>query len=636
MRSEAFCILLRTAFARPNLGDDMNYAEDRLDRRARHGDNNNETSSSLLWKDYTDALRDSNHSLLAKTLRDVGWNRQALFHFALAWRLAPASWQASADYCQMADLAGFAEVALVAALVYRTVGALKPVDDASATRGIIIDGCSGRRVLATDWQSLLSSEPPPIKDCGCGHPDCDASLFAVPFEATALDQVMELLQQYMMRQKARFEEESSTDEKVDTANTIRRKLAIGEDPAISSLSEIPDPLQFWTDSTSDGKVLRPLPVVFQLLLIKLLYLILPSLAAEAVVHARFEAVAVEMATDYKSHWAYYVLIRAVVLGERIKPSRRHTVPYYHVPVWDLLWQLDWRRDVKKQDSENTTGRKHSCRPVESIETFLERFRRSVFPESGDLSMSPLLWRLPARKSTCSTATPLPLYLVGDSHVISLAWQRLYLAGQWRLVVPVVVTGLKAWHVQKGTRFFTQASWQRVLRRLQPYKDGPTRNLTIVVSAGEIDCREGVGGPALQGYTENCRDHVDRTVQEYIRALQQLLVCTESPSPCIEQILVMPVPPHCKSRKGRARGRAARRETTRLWNRALREQLSSIDDSIYFLDYETALLHVDDFSTDEDQYVLRPEFNADSTHMNAAFARHFEQAVMECGCNLDIL
>ena len=82
--------------------------------------------------------------------------------------------------------------------------------------------------------------------------------------------------------------------------------------------------------------------VLQLLLVKLLYVTMPALAAEAVVHLQFEST---LAQDYKSHWAYYVMIRALVLGERIKPHRRLKMSnQYHVPVWDLLWNTDQRLD----------------------------------------------------------------------------------------------------------------------------------------------------------------------------------------------------------------------------------------------------------------------------------------------------
>ena len=85
---------------------------------------------------------------------------------------------------------------------------------------------------------------------------------------------------------------------------------------------------------------RSLAPVLQLLLLKQLYLVLPTLAAEAVVQLQVNQR--QMAIDFKSHNAYYVLIQLVVLGERIKLHRRKSMPTYHVPVWDVLWGHDGR------------------------------------------------------------------------------------------------------------------------------------------------------------------------------------------------------------------------------------------------------------------------------------------------------
>ena len=50
----------------------------------------------------------------------------------------------------------------------------------------------------------------------------------------------------------------------------------------------------------------------------------------------------DMAQLYKSHWAYYLLIHKIVLGERIKMSRRNLIPY-HVPIWQIMNLLDDRK-----------------------------------------------------------------------------------------------------------------------------------------------------------------------------------------------------------------------------------------------------------------------------------------------------
>jgi hypothetical protein len=96
-----------------------------------------------------------------------------------------------------------------------------------------------------------------------------------------------------------------------------------------------------------------LNLYLQLLLVKLAYVTIPALAAEAVVHLKFDNPRA-LADDFKSHWAYYVMIRALVLGQRIKPQRRLLLRNtYHVPVWDLLWNKDRRLDRKVAVSQHS-------------------------------------------------------------------------------------------------------------------------------------------------------------------------------------------------------------------------------------------------------------------------------------------
>jgi hypothetical protein len=584
----------------------MNYAEDRLDRRARHPD-----GLQLLWKDYRQALAAADQSLLAKTLRDSGWNRHALFHFGQAWIQNSDDWMAAADYAQMAELAGFPALGMIAIWVFRTGGTL--LDPA-------------KKVTATNTfndPSWLEQDEPTNRDCGCGnYPSCGGTEFYVPFRDDAIEQVLSCLEECL------HAVEGSRDGQVSANSILQRQ----QESANSSLQYrvanknplmvvVPREFAFWQTSNSE---LRVVPPPLQLLLIKLLYATLPVLAAVSVAHVSYDAPTAQLlATDYKSHWAYYVLIRSLVLGERIKPSRRHSIEYYHVPVWDLLWQLDWRRDYCHADGLASLLRE-SEPPVTAIVECLDRLRQSLLGRP----MTLFSWF-----PTTSSIIP-PLFFVGDSHVLSLAWQEIHLHSSCnRRVVPVLVTGLKAWHVRRQTNFFTQTCFRSVLRQLA---SSSHRIRTVVVSAGEIDCREGIGGPLLQGYgcsPEHEQQLVQRTVSEYTTALVQIAQSLKL------QILVVPVPPHLHNSKGRIESRRARRATTKRWNQELRRQLQPCTNNVYFVDYEATLLDSSSLSTsndDLDSYVLKPALNADSTHMNSAFARHFEQAVADCGCNLDLL
>ena len=71
----------------------MNYATDRLDRRARHSnsDTNNsktcveldlEKANNILENDPTNTF---GHVLAANACRDIGWNYLSTYHYAMAW-----------------------------------------------------------------------------------------------------------------------------------------------------------------------------------------------------------------------------------------------------------------------------------------------------------------------------------------------------------------------------------------------------------------------------------------------------------------------------------------------------------------------------------------------------------------------
>jgi hypothetical protein len=525
----------------------MNYAQDRIDRRARNHDNSNNDG---LWLDFVTSRLHNDHSLLANTLRDVGWIRQATFHYGQAWIQSPRSQRAAGDYAQMAELAGCPGVGVLALFHFSSNGSL-----ANET------GCAGETTdnIPSDWLQRQSR----TGHCGCGSAECGQSACFVPMLDCQL--TLDAMDTYVSNLSSRD---------MPTTHEVLSTLAKPA-PLLCSSNDIPPLLQYWSN--------HALEPVLQLLLTKLLYLTLPHLAAEAVAHLQFDNQH-QLAADFKSHWAYYVLITAVVLGERIKPHRRRTLEWYHVPVWDLLWGKDQRRNQSLP----------SCMTVTPT----------------PLTMGSPQWTI--------GATAAPLHVVGDSHVLSMAWQTIVLpSGDQRLLIPVVVTGLKAWHTRPSTRFFTHALLHTSLHRCI--------GRTIVMSAGEIDCREGIGGEALEGYAQQVSDdHISHTVAEYVDALDLLSQRYDI------QILVLPVAPHAhKSDKyGKAVGRARRRLVTQCWNLELKRAIVAKRARVYLLDYEAALLNPG--------YVLKPVYDADSTHMNSAFLPHLEEALQVCGLDETLL
>jgi hypothetical protein len=120
----------------------MNYAEDRLDRKARHSNEKTlQEAHEYLRKDEI-SEKVKGHELAGKTLRDAGLSPQATFHYGMAW-LMTCCWndedvsksceedlrdvggregKAVGDYAQMVELAGFPEVGVLSLLFHRLGG----------------------------------------------------------------------------------------------------------------------------------------------------------------------------------------------------------------------------------------------------------------------------------------------------------------------------------------------------------------------------------------------------------------------------------------------------------------------------------------------------------------------------------
>ena len=84
----------------------------------------------------------------------------------------------------------------------------------------------------------------------------------------------------------------------------------------------------------------------------------------------------------------------------------------------------------------------------------------------------------------------PLYVAGDSHALSPSWRVVRWRGQPRVLAPVLVTGLKLWHLRDGADFFPKANFEAAAASLPDGAD-------VVFAFGEIACRGGAPPAAVQ-------------------------------------------------------------------------------------------------------------------------------------------
>ncbi|CAI5961060.1 unnamed protein product [Closterium sp. NIES-64] len=194
----------------------------------------------------------------------------------------------------------------------------------------------------------------------------------------------------------------------------------------------------------------------------------------------------------------------------------------------------------------------------------------------------------------SDSAPKPLFLAGDSHCMAAAWRVVQLRGRPRLLCPVLITGLKAWHLRPESTFFPKASFHRAMQRVPQGSE-------VVVLFGEIDCREGILISVDRTKYKDVEEGVEVTVDIYIAVLLSLIAARAF------EIFVHPVPSVIPET----------RPLARIYNATLRCRCLAAAASpaaggrLHMLDFFNGLLT-------DDQESLRREFEFDGTHMSPLY------------------
>lgn len=108
-----------------------------------------------------------------------------------------------------------------------------------------------------------------------------------------------------------------------------------------------------------------------------------------------------------------------------------------------------------------------------------------------------------------------LYVAGDSHSMTPAWHTMQLRGKDHLVQPLLVTGMKIWHLRPSSRFFPKNNFYNVVPR------APARS-TIIFLFGEIDCREGFLVSVQKCRYKDLDEAAQVTIDIYMDILQSLV------------------------------------------------------------------------------------------------------------------
>lgn len=103
----------------------------------------------------------------------------------------------------------------------------------------------------------------------------------------------------------------------------------------------------------------------------------------------------------------------------------------------------------------------------------------------------------------------------SSHVLPLAWRPLRLRGEARRLFPLLVTGLKLWHLRDGSRFYTRQGFERTVTSCVP------SGSQLVLVLGELDCREGVSGAVAKCNVESEQEALCALLDVYMNEIAKL-------------------------------------------------------------------------------------------------------------------
>ncbi|KAN0030379.1 hypothetical protein ACTA71_010144 [Dictyostelium dimigraforme] len=190
----------------------------------------------------------------------------------------------------------------------------------------------------------------------------------------------------------------------------------------------------------------------------------------------------------------------------------------------------------------------------------------------------------------------PIYIAGDSHCFSTAWTPITIQGEQRLFHPLLVTGLKMWHLRPSSKFYPKVNFYNVVPTAPPGSE-------IVFQFGEIDCREGIIISVERCRYKDVEEGMNVTIDYYISALKDLVDKYKY------KIFIHPVVPVLNET----------RHIVKEFNKIFEKKIKACKEFVW-LDFFPTLLNLQDENAFNTQYAL------DGTHMNPSYVPLIENCI----------
>jgi tetratricopeptide (TPR) repeat protein len=197
----------------------------------------------------------------------------------------------------------------------------------------------------------------------------------------------------------------------------------------------------------------------------------------------------------------------------------------------------------------------------------------------------------------------PLYVCGESHCLSPAWQIIQVGGEKRLLTPVLVTGLKCWHLRDASDFYPKANFEAAVHSIPNGEQ-------VIFMFGEIDCREGIFFAVEKCRYKDLEEGINVAIDIYLKKL--LAIQKEKDF----DIYIHPVLPILD----------ITRDTVKKFNQIMHAKLNLINNNITEKKRQLKWLSFFDQLLTPDKTKLRKDLELDGTHIHPKYVPLVEKAL----------
>ncbi|KAL4230516.1 hypothetical protein ACF0H5_010898 [Mactra antiquata] len=107
-----------------------------------------------------------------------------------------------------------------------------------------------------------------------------------------------------------------------------------------------------------------------------------------------------------------------------------------------------------------------------------------------------------------------IYMIGDSHCVTPAWQKIHVSGTSYIIHPVLITGLKIWHIRDDGCFYPKKHFYTAIKAIP-------NNAVVIVCLGEIDCREALLRCWEKARYDTIEDGMETLTKIYLQVMKSL-------------------------------------------------------------------------------------------------------------------